>query len=323
LREREKVGMSEAAMPESAGRLLVTGRHGFVGNVLASVASAGFGGRRWEIAAIDPALDLRDVAATHRLVNEARPAAVLHLAAQSAVPDAFRDPAMTIEVNLLGTLNLLQALRATGFTGRLVYAGTGDVYGLVPEDELPVAETRLPRPRNPYAVSKLAAEALCWQWHVTEGLDVVLARPFNHIGWGQSDRFAIAGFARQIAEIAAGLRAPRIVAGDLAVTRDFTDVNDVARAYLRLLVDGVAGETYNVCSGVEYGIADLLARMLRLEGIDVPVVQDSARLRQAEQRRMRGDPSKIIAATGWHPETPIDVSLRAALDYWKERIADG
>ena len=315
--------MSASPVAGASVRLLVTGRHGFVGNALAQVASTGYAGRRWEIAAIDPALDLRDTEAARRLVEDARPDAVLHLAAQSAVPDAFRDPTTTIEVNVLGTLNLLQALRVHGFAGRLVYVGTGDVYGLVPEDELPVAETRLPRPRNPYAVSKLAAEALCWQWHVTEGLDVVLARPFNHIGWGQSDRFAIAGFARQIAEIAAGLRAPRIVVGDLDVTRDFTDVDDVVRAYLRLLVDGSAGETYNVCSGVEYGIAICWRACCGRQASRPSSSTDPARLRRAEQRRMRGDPGRIIAATGWHPETPIDRSLRAALDYWKERIANG
>jgi GDP-4-dehydro-6-deoxy-D-mannose reductase len=304
-------------------RLLVTGRHGFVGSAVARLAAAEPAVAGWDLAAVDPALDLRDAGATTQLVLAARPDAILHLAAQSAVPDSFRDPAATLEINLLGTLNLLQALRAAGFTGRFVYVGTGDVYGLVPESELPVGEDRLPRPRNPYAVSKLAAEALCWQWGVTEGLDVVLARPFNHIGWGQGDRFAIASFARQIAEIASGKRPPVIAIGDVDVTRDFTDVNDVAHAYLALLAEGAPGETYNICSGVEYRIGDLLARLLELAGIDVRIEQEPGRVRQAEQRRMRGDPGKIFAVTQWRPATPIDSSLRAALDYWKGQVAHG
>jgi GDP-4-dehydro-6-deoxy-D-mannose reductase len=303
-------------------RLLVTGRHGFVGNIVARAIANQERGERWELADIDPAFDLRDTVATDRLVVSARPDAVLHLAAQSAVPDSFRDPATTLQVNLMGTLNLLQSLRAIGFAGRFLYVGTGEVYGLVPEAELPIDEGRQPRPRNPYAVSKLAAEALCWQWYVSEGMDVVIARPFNHIGWGQSDRFAVSGFARQIAEIRSGTRPPVIVAGNLDVTRDFTDVNDVAEAYLALLGRGTSGEVYNVCSGIEYRIGALLNRMLELAGVDARVEQDPGRMRLAEQRRMCGNPTKIRLATGWQPSTPMHRSLAAALDYWKGQIGN-
>lgn len=303
-------------------RLLVTGRHGFVGNIVARALASKDADERWEVADIDPAFDLRDPVATDHLVASIRPDAVLHLAAQSAVPDSFRDPATTLQVNLMGTLNLLQSLRAIGFAGRFLYVGTGEVYGLVPEAELPIDEGRLPRPRNPYAVSKLAAEALCWQWYASEGMDVVLARPFNHIGWGQSDRFAVSGFARQIAEIRNGGRLPVIVTGNLDVTRDFTDVNDVAEAYLALLARGTSGEVYNVCSGIEFRIAALLNRMLELAGVDARVEQDPGRMRLAEQRRMCGNPTKIRLATGWQPSTPMDRSLAAALDYWKGQIGN-
>lgn len=302
--------------------LFVTGRHGFVGNIVVRAIASKEADERWEVADIDPAFDLRDAVATDHLVAAIRPDAVLHLAAQSAVPDSFRDPATTLQVNLMGTLNLLQSLRAIGFAGRFLYVGTGEVYGLVPEAELPIDEGRQPRPRNPYAVSKLAAEALCWQWYVSEGMDVVIARPFNHIGWGQSDRFAVSGFARQIAEIRNGTRLPVIVTGNLDVTRDFTDVNDVAEAYLALLARGTRGEVYNVCSGIEYRIGALLNRMLELAGVDARVEQDPGRMRLAEQRRMCGNPTKIRLATGWQPSTPMDRSLAAALDYWKGQIGN-
>ena len=177
---------------------------------------------RWQLADSPQALDLRDRQAVTALVAGAAPDAVLHLAAQSWVPEAVRDPEATLHINVLGTLHLLQALKQAGFRGRMVFVGTGDVYGRVPDSEMPISETRLPAPRNPYAVSKLAAEALCYQWSVSEGMEIVLARPFNHIGWGQSDRFVMSDFARQISEIKQGRRAPAVTVGDIDVSRDFT-----------------------------------------------------------------------------------------------------
>ena len=144
-------------------------------------------------------------------------------------------------MNLIGTLRLLEGVKRAGIAPRLVYASSGDVYGRVPEAEMPVSEERIPLPRNPYAVSKVAAEALCGQWCRTEGLETIVARPFNHIGAGQSDAFAIPAFARQIAEIAAGLREPVLSVGDIDVTRDFLHVSDVIEAYLVLLARGQAG----------------------------------------------------------------------------------
>jgi len=296
----------------------VTGRHGFVGGVLARMAATNPALHGWQLIDTPETWDLRDPVATMATVGAAAPDAVLHLAAQSWVPDAFKDPATTLNVNLLGTLHLLQALQHAGFRGRMVFVGTGDVYGRVPEDELPVTEERLPAPRNPYAVSKLAAEALCYQWAATEGMDIVLARPFNHIGAGQSDRFVISDFARQVAQIKRGKREPVVAVGDIDVTRDFTDVGDVAQAYFALLGSGVAGEVYNVCSGREQSIRSLLERLVALAGVTVSIEQESARMRKAEQRRMRGDPGKIRQATGWEPVTPLDESLAAMLRHWED-----
>ena len=262
-------------------------------------------------------VDLRDAAATSAMIASAAPDAVLHLAAQSWVPDALRDPAATLQINLFGTLNVLQALKKCAFRGRMIYVGTGDVYGIVPEDALPVAETRLPAPRNPYSVSKLAAEALCYQWTATEGMDIVLARPFNHIGWGQSDRFVLSDFARQIVEIRQGRRKPAVAVGDIDVTRDFTDVRDVVYAYFALFASGASGEVYNVCSGRDRSIRSLLARLAELAGVAIAIEQDQARLRKAEQRRVCGDPAKITYATGWVADTPLDESLAAMLSYWE------
>jgi GDP-4-dehydro-6-deoxy-D-mannose reductase len=305
----------------TAKRLLATGRSGFVGEMLSQVLATTAHRQRWALADIAAGLDLRDLAATRRLIEDTRPDAVIHLAAQSAVPESFRDPEATLQINVVGTLHLLQALDAVGFKGRLLYVGTGEVYGLVPESELPVTETRVPRPRNPYAVSKLAAEALCWQWYASSGTNVVLARPFNHIGAGQSERFAVSDFARQVAEIKRGRRPPIVRVGNLDVTRDFTNVRDVIEAYLVLLERGEAGETYNICSGVEHSLRSLLEQLITLGGVDAQIESEGARMRSTEQRRMCGDATKIYNATGWRPSTSIGASLREALQFWEGKIS--
>jgi GDP-4-dehydro-6-deoxy-D-mannose reductase len=304
-------------------RLLVTGRHGFVGGVLARMVASDPTLNDWHLCDIAPDFDLRDVDACAELVADARPDAVIHLAAQSFVPESFRDPAETFDVNVIGTLRLLQALQQQKFSGPMLYVGTGDVYGLVPEAALPISESRAPAPRNPYAVSKLAAEALCFQWSVTEGASIVMARSFNHIGPGQSDRFVIADFAHQLAEIAAGRRDPVVAVGDIDVTRDFTDVRDVVRAYFALLDRGRSGEIYNVCSGVERSIRSLLERLMELSGVTARIEPQNERLRRAEQRRVAGSPARICAATGWSATTPVDESLVAMLEYWKNEKKAG
>jgi GDP-4-dehydro-6-deoxy-D-mannose reductase len=293
---------------------LVTGGHGFVGTTLAGMLESAPELADWALAPLPSDFQILDADATHRLVAGAAPDAVIHLAAQSFVPESFRDPEGTLRVNLFGTLNLLKALKDARFAGALLFVSSGDVYGLVPEGELPISETHLPAPRNPYAVSKLAAEALCCQWAATEGMRIVVARAFNHIGPGQSDRFAIAGFAHQLADIRRGKQEPVIVTGELDVTRDFTDVRDVVSAYFALLEKGVSGERYNVCSGIERTVRSVLDRLIEIAGLDVEIRADRARTRAAEQRRTVGDAKKIHATTGWQATTPLEVSLAAMLN---------
>jgi GDP-4-dehydro-6-deoxy-D-mannose reductase len=246
-----------------------------------------------------------------------RPDWVIHLAARSFVPDSFADPRQTLDVNLFGTLNLLCALREMKFPGRLLYVSSGDVYGAVPESALPVDESRWPEPRSPYAASKVAAETLCLQWHRSEQLDVIVVRPFNHIGPGQSERFVVPALARQVARIAAALQEPTLMVGDIDVTRDFSDVRDVVRAYAAMLERGQAGRTYNVCSGREVTIRSILHTLCTLARVDPAIVQDSARLRPSEQRRMVADCQRLRADTGWEPTIPLETSLQQILDQFR------
>jgi GDP-4-dehydro-6-deoxy-D-mannose reductase len=268
-------------------------------------------------------VDLRDAERVRCAVAALMPEAVLHLAAQSSVAASFEDPAMTFAVNFSGTLNLLQALSAEGFRGCFLYVGSADVYGRVAETELPTKERQPLRPRSPYAVSKVAAEALCYEWSQTQDFRVVLTRPFTQIGPGQDERFAVAGFAQQIARIKSGRQTAVLTVGDLDVTRDFTDVRDTVSAYHELLEEGENGEIYNVCSGRERTLRSLVEEMLQIAGVGVEMESSAGRLRPTEQRRMVGDPGKIKEQLDWEPEIPLTTTLtdilRAAEDKENER----
>lgn len=304
--------MTESSAP-GAVKLMVTGSSGFVGRHFCSV----YGGTPFQDR--NGVVDLCDPKRVQSAVAELMPQAVLHLAAQSSVAASFQDPGATFAVNFGGTLNLLQALSAEGFQGVFLYVGSADVYGRVAETDLPNKETQPLRPRSPYAVSKVAAEALCYQWSQTNDIRVVLTRPFNQIGPGQDSRFAIASFAHQIVGIRRGQRPPRLITGDLDATRDFTDVRDTVRAYQMLLENGRNGEIYNICSGTERSLRSVLEELLQIADVEAELQTDPARLRAAEQRRVIGDCTKIRAELGWTPEIPFRTTLTDILQKAEEQ----
>jgi GDP-4-dehydro-6-deoxy-D-mannose reductase len=302
--------------------ILVTGASGFVGRTLVGMAQGGqLGGAR--LLCLTDQVDLRDAAALRRWLAGRAPDAVIHLAAISFVPESFARPHETYAVNLHGTINLLEALAETGFAGAFLYVSSGDVYGAVPAAELPVTEERLPRPRNPYAASKLAAEAYCYQVSETSRVRVLIARPFNHLGPGQSERFFLPAMAKQIMQIKQGRRAATIEAGNIDVTRDFSDVRDVVRAYLALLEKGTSGEAYNVCSAVERNVGEVLQRMLELAGVKASVTRVHERIRPNEQMRHCGSNRKLCEDTGWRPSVSFEQSLRDLLESWHNPPSDG
>ena len=293
-------------------RLLVTGSTGFVGGHVLAAAEQGLFGEV-DVHVTPPGWDLRNHDEVVGQVAIARPDWVLHLAGQSFVPRSFEDPEDTFQINLIGTLNLLLGLRQAGFKGRMVYVSSGDVYGQVAEEDMPVHEASVARPRSPYGVSKLAAEQLCLQWSRTEGLDVMIARPFNHIGPGQAEQFVIPSLARQVAAIADGVQPAVINAGDIDVSRDFTDVRDVVAAYAAMLQGGHSGASYVVGSGRERTIRSLLEILCCLAGVKVDIRQDASRLRPSEQRRMCSDPGLLFAHTGWKASIPVEITLEQIL----------
>ncbi len=297
--------------------LLVTGQAGFVGrHALAKWPQA------CGLANANGALDILDKAALLQHFLEHLPTDVLHLAALSFVPGSFKAPEKTFEVNFLGTLRLLEALAESGFKGRFLFVSSGDAYGVAPIESMPIHESLNLRPRNPYAVSKVAAEALCYQWSQTGPFEVVIARPFNHIGAGQAPTFAISDFARQIAEISAGLRPPVLEAGNIDVTRDFTDVKDVLAAYELLLSRGLNGEIYNVCSGIERSVRSLVERLLEIAGVEAVIQKNPNRFRPSDQPRVCGDNGKLFRDTGWNTKVAMDDTLLNLYRYWENEIGN-
>ncbi|PNB48848.1 NAD-dependent dehydratase [Pseudomonas sp. GW456-12-10-14-LB2] len=297
--------------------LFITGLSGFVGQHIQSRLQGE--DASWQLL---PAASAYDLTKPDSLIDlwPQLPDAIIHLAGQTFVPEAFRDPARTLDINLLGTLNLLQALKARGFKGTFLYVSSGDVYGQVEEPALPITEQQPPCPRNPYAVSKLSAEFLSLQWGLSEGWPVLVARPFNHIGTGQKDSFVIASAARQINRIKQGLQAPQLEVGDIDVTRDFLDVGDVVSAYFALLEKGTPGQVYNICSGHEQSIRSLIEQMADLAQVKLQLVQDPARMRRADQRRVCGSHQRLARSTGWTPQITTQQSLRAILSDWETRV---
>jgi len=295
--------------------LLVTGHLGFVGAyVMKDPVAKGL------VDETQRPINLLDRNAVFEVVSRTKPTSVIHLAAQSFVPAAFENPVGTYESNFIGTQILLEALKAANFGGRFLFVSSADVYGTMAVSELPAMERSPARPNNPYAVSKLAAETLCSYWHRTEGMQIILARPFNHIGPGQSTRFAIADFSKAVVEIRRGLRGNVLQAGDLDVTRDFTDVRDVVSAYSALLERGTPGEVYNICSGIERHLGDAVATLAELAGVQIEIQVDPSRFRKASQPRAFGSNSKITSDTGWRPQIDWLQSLKDTITYWEQQI---
>ena len=316
-------------------RVLITGITGFVGSHLAehmlSLGAEVAGSIRWRskteniehlrarVTLVET--DLRDLSSVQNLLEVADPDCLIHLAAQSFVAASWSAPAETLYTNTVSQVNLLEAIRHRPRKPRFLVIGSSEEYGLVYEDELPVKETNPLRPLSPYAVSKVAQDLMGYQYFKSYGLPIVRSRAFNHEGPRRGDVFVTSNFARQIAEIEAGLRAPVVSVGNLEARRDYSDVRDIVRGYWLLLERGEPGEVYNLCSGRTWRIREVLDFLLaRSLASGIEVKQDRARLRPSDVPVLLGDASKIRKAFGWSTEIPFEQTLLDTLEYWRRRI---
>jgi GDP-4-dehydro-6-deoxy-D-mannose reductase len=306
-------------MPSPEGSVeqcVVTGASGFIGQHLMAareLVHEQLGASLLPVPAEIDICNAKDVAA---FIAARRPRYVIHLAAITFVPDSVADPLKTYQVNLLGTLNVLSALAASNAPARMLFASSAEVYGAVAESDLPVDETQRFAPRTPYAVSKAAAELACLQHALAGKVDVCIARPFNVIGAGQTSKFAVSSFARQVAELEVK-GGGEVAVGNLDVTRDFVAVQDAVSAFVGILARGRSGEAYNICTGTETRLQHVLDVLLSLAGAPLTVRFDTSRARATEQRRVVGSCRKLDFDTGWKPTLDLASSLKEVLDFWR------
>jgi GDP-4-dehydro-6-deoxy-D-mannose reductase len=269
--------------------------------------------------------DVTDFEALSYAVRKAAPQKVFHIAGQAFVPTSFDNPNETFQSNFQGTLNVLEAVRRMQAAGAppcsVLVVSSGEVYGSVPESKLPIDENFPLHPENPYAVSKACADMIARQYRDSFGVDVVVARPFNHFGPRQRELFVGSAFAKQIAEIKAGVRAPRMMVGNLDARRDFTDVRDIVDAYIKLLSRKQKLPVFNICSERAVSIRTILDTLIELAGVKVEIVTDPDRVRSNENPVLIGSSKRIREATGWAPAIPMRTTLTDLLHYWEERVS--
>ncbi len=297
-------------------KILVTGAGGFVGKHLLSALE----NSDYDAVGSDHKgrydLELCDVTnkdQTNALIAKVRPDVIFHLAGYSSVPKSMDDSASVHEVNVQGTLNLLNACTAASITPKFILISSAHVYGN--PKELPVDEDAPLSPQSPYAESRVEQEKEAQKFTEQNNIPLVIIRGFNQIGPGQSPDFVVSGIAKQITDIEAG-EAQSLRIGNTEAKRDFTDVRDVVSAYI-LAIEKAQPGVYNVCSGESYAIQDVLDRCIKLADTDIRVEKDPDRMRASDLLDLKGDHSKFTAETGWMPTILIDTTLRNVLDYWR------
>jgi GDP-4-dehydro-6-deoxy-D-mannose reductase len=291
-------------------RALITGGQGFVGRHLeAHLEAAGD-----EVTVLDLETDVTDLELVADAIDRAAPEAIYHLAALAHVGESWNDPSQVLLVNVIGTANVLTAARQGAGNPRILMVSSAEVYGAVREAELPLTEDSRIAPVSPYAASKAAAEQVALQAFRAYGQPVTVVRPFNHVGPGQAPSFAVPAMAKRILEAKAS-GAGELLVGTLSTRRDFTDVRDVVKAYRAVIERGEPGEVYNVASGRDVSIGEILEKLLALVGVSLERVVDPGLLRPVDVPVLRGSFDKLAAVTGWAPQISLDETLEAVINW--------
>ena len=315
-------------------RILVTGASGFVGTHLVERLKKGreydvfasvFGQSEGFISNLLPAsrvfpLNLMDAEQTRRVVTHIKPQAVVHLAALAAAGASFDKPVETLVNNIGAQVNLLEALVRLNSKPTILIIGSGEEYGMVRKEDLPIDEETPLRPVSPYAVSKVAQDFLGYQYYLSYQLPVIRLRPFNHTGERQTDQFVVPAFAKQIAEIEAGKAEGVLKVGNLQATRDFTDVKDMVIAYELALTQCRPGEVYNIGSGRGVSINQILRQLMAMSKVAIRVEKDRKRFRKLDVPMIVADNRRFRKATGWKLTIPLAETLTCVLDYWRGEI---
>lgn len=265
-------------------------------------------------------VDLLNPGMVAHAIEEASPTQIFHLAGAPQVASSWVSAVPHLRTNVLGTHHLLEAVRRSGRPCRILVVSSAQIYQ-VSDD--PVDENAPLVPSSPYGLSKLAQDRLADRAWRDDGMDVVIARPFNHAGPRQAPEFAVASFARQIARIEAGLAPPELRVGNLDTRRDMTDVRDVVEAYDLLMAAAPAGRPFNICSGRAWKVRDLLDELLHAARVPVSVVVDEARLRPSDVPVVQGDASRLRSEMGWAPRIRVEQMLSDTLEWWRAETRAG
>lgn len=262
-------------------------------------------------------VDVRKKDAVINKVKSFEPDIVINMASVPTIRDSFKSPNLTYSVSFHGTDNILSSLSDVGFNGEFLYISSSEVYGDSCPKEGSISEFIHTSPESPYAVAKLSAESLCKYYANTAPFSVNVARPFNHIGPEQTERFAISNFAKQLVEIYYGMKDPIINIGNLDIYRDFTDVRDVVEAYRLIVESGVNGKIYNICSGRSLTLENVLCLLIKEVGVDPKIEIDNKILRNNEKLYVRGSNKLILNELGWKPKISLDRTVNDIVDSWK------
>ena len=317
-------------MTQGPERNLITGVTGFAGRHLARrLLEAGESVSGYALAASPDRLDgvellagdIRNPDRIAEVIEQVRPSRIYHLAALSHVGRSWNRRGETLDVNVLGTAALLEAVARTRPGLRILVVSTGQVYGHVEEADMPLSEDRRARPTSPYAASKRCAEVVALQAAVAGEVEIVVARPFNFAGPGQAPVFVCSDFARQVARVEAGLAEPRIAVGNLEAHRDFTDVRDMVRGFDLIARRAESGDIYNLCSGRGVRIEALLRSLLAMAEVEIEVVPDPARIRPVDVPVYVGDGRRAREKLGWEPGISLEQTLADTLEFWREQVA--
>lgn len=269
--------------------------------------------------------DLLDETSLIRVLEKVQPDQIYHLGALSWVTPSWDMPAVYMQTNAIGTINLLEAMRVTGCKARVMTSATPEEFGDVPQEMIPITEETRIRPINPYAASKAAQDMICIVYQESYGMDIVRTRAFNHEGPRRYIHGAIASFSYQIARIEKGLQEPVIKVGNLSATRNFTDIRDTVRAYYLAMEKGITGELYLIGTDQIHTMEEMLQMLIALspKAKEIKVEVDPARVRPTELMTFIGDYTKFETATGWKPQYQLEETMLSVLNYWREYIDKG
>ena len=254
------------------------------------------------------------------LLYDVRPDYIFHLAAQSSVALSWKNPGLTIDVNIKGSVNVMDAVRELYYKPRVLLIGSGEEYGHILPGETPIREDNHLRPGNLYAATKVCQNMIAKIYTTAYDMELMMVRAFNHIGPKQAPMFVVSDFCKQVVEIEKGLREPVMMVGNLQAKRDFTDVRDVVRAYALLVQHGKAGETYNVGSGYAMEIREILDMIIAQSSVTVEVKVDPNKIRPVDVPIIEADTTKLREATGWERRIPLEQTIRETMEYWRQNV---